>query len=198
MATVELSFTPLPAHVRTARQAGIQARALLAGLSLAQCHREKSVLGAVVGKDVSERRGNHGAESEIRQRPHRVLARGTAAEIFPRNQNAGACVTRLVQNKPSVLLPIRCKSPVIKQKLSKARALNPLQKLFGNDLVGVNVDAIQRCHKPSMSTKRFQLGNSRSRAVHNGRSCRSAPLRMRDYDTAKLGRQSPKRLFSGG
>src|ERR1700678_3622458 len=89
-----------------------------------------------------------------------MLSRRTASKILPCNQNASACITRLVQNKPSVLLPIRCKSPVIKQKLSKARALNPLQKLFGNDLVGVNVDAIQRCHKPSMSTKRFHIVTS--------------------------------------
>ncbi len=125
----------------------------LGNFIFAQAHREEAVLRAVIGKDVGKRRRNHRPESEIGQRPNRMLPRRAAAKILPRNQNAGARITRLIQNKPGVLLPIRREPPVIKQKLPKAGPLNPLQKLFRDDLVSINIDPLQRRHTPKMLPK---------------------------------------------
>src|SRR5271170_4191620 len=127
------------------------------GFRFAHAHREEAVLGAVIGKDVGERRGNLSAETKNRQSPHRVLTRRTTANILSRNQNACAFITRFVQNKTSALLSVGGEPPVIKQKLPKAGALNSLQKLFRDDLVGVNIDPVQRSHAPTMCTKRFHI-----------------------------------------
>src|SRR5712691_3148460 len=122
---------------------------------LAQEHGEETIFRAVVGEDVGEGRGNDGAESEIRQRPDRMLTRGTAAKVLSSDQNARSCVARLVQYKTRVLLSIGGETPVIKQELTKARALNPLQKLLGNDLVGVDIYAVERSYATAVGTKWF-------------------------------------------
>src|ERR1700722_14333486 len=57
----------------------------LSGLILGQQYREETILRAVICKDIGKGGGNDRAESEIRKSPDRVLARGTAAEIFPRD-----------------------------------------------------------------------------------------------------------------
>src|SRR6478672_9719879 len=44
-------------------------------LIFSQHHRQDAILYAIVGKDVGERRRDHGAKTEIRQCPYRVLAR---------------------------------------------------------------------------------------------------------------------------
>src|SRR5579862_1075575 len=112
--------------------------------------RQESILGAVVGKNVGEGRGDDGAESEVGERPDGVLARRSAAEIFARDQNAGAFVARLVQHEVRILLAIRAEAPVIKDELAEAGLLDPLQELLGDDLVGVDVDAIERGYAPAM------------------------------------------------
>src|SRR6202167_2351015 len=86
-----------------------------------------------------------------------MFPRRPAAKILPRNQNAGACVTRFIENKSTILLPIRRKPPIVKQKLSKASPLNPLQKLLRDNLVGINVDPLQRRNAPAMSPKWIHL-----------------------------------------
>src|ERR1700692_211950 len=127
----------------------------LSGCLLAELHGKKTILGAVVGKDIGEGGRNDGAESKISQRPYRVLTRGTAAEILPRNQNARACVARLVQNETCAFLTVAGKTPVVKQELAEAGALNALQKLLRNNLIGIDVHPIKRCHASAMRTKWF-------------------------------------------
>src|SRR5271168_4082929 len=86
-----------------------------------------------------------------------MLPRGTATEILRCHQNARAFVTSFVQNKASILLPIRGEPPVVKQELAKAGTFNPLQKLLGNDLVGVHVHPVQRSHATAMCAKWFHI-----------------------------------------
>src|SRR6266404_1621690 len=130
-----------------------------------QPNREETIFRAVVSEDVGEGRRNHGAESEIGQRPHRVLSRRPAAEILPCHKDAGALKTRLVEDEAGVLISVRRKPPIVKQKLAKAGALNPLQKLFGNDLVGVDVNAVQRSHASAMCAKWFHRLSSRKPGI---------------------------------
>src|ERR1700675_4242718 len=122
---------------------------------ISQSHGKKSILGAVVGENISERKRNHRAEAEVGQCPHRVLSRRSAAKIFSSDQNTCAFKARLVQHKVRVLRSVRLKPPVIKQKLSKARLFDPLQKLLGNNLVGIYVNAIQRRDASPMQCEWF-------------------------------------------
>jgi len=69
-----------------------------------------------------------------------VLTRRTATKVLPRHQNTGTFIFKIVQHKR--LFSGR-PAPVVKQKLAKAGALDTLQKLLGNNLVGINVVAIQ-------------------------------------------------------
>src|SRR5580704_17482102 len=122
---------------------------------LAQPHREKSILRTVVGENVRERRRDHGAKTEIGQRPYRMFAGRSAPKVFPRDQNARAFITRLVQHKVWILGSVRCKPPVIKHELAKPRAFDTLQKLFWDDLVGVHINPVQRRHAPLMHCERL-------------------------------------------
>src|SRR5581483_4750141 len=91
-----------------------------------------------------------------------MLTRRSAAKVLARQQNGRAFVSRLMQNKVRVLLPVRSEAPVIKQKLPKAGLLDPLQKLLRNNLVGIDVHPIQRRHAPAMHSKRFHPGSTPS------------------------------------
>src|SRR5262249_13259958 len=73
------------------------------------------------------------------------------------NQNARAFIAWLMQNEIGILLPVAVKAPVVKNKLAKASLLDPLQKLFGNDLISVDIDAIERRDFSAMYGKWFHF-----------------------------------------
>src|SRR5690606_30852503 len=98
------------------------------------------------------------------QRPRCVLAARTATEVFPRQQHAGALVTWEVQHELLIdralgVVLIRLAdivvAPLIKQVRAKTRALDRLQELLGDDLVGVDVGAIQRSNQAGVLGKSF-------------------------------------------
>src|ERR1039458_4077162 len=120
-----------------------------------QTYGEEAVLRGVIGENVREGRRDDRAETEVGQSPHRMLARRSAAEVLSCNQNARAFIARLVQYEVGVLAPIRAEAPVIEHKLAKARALDPLQKLLGDDLVGIDVDPVERRDESAMDSKWF-------------------------------------------
>src|SRR5258708_24713116 len=60
---------------------------------------EEAVLQAVVAEDIAESRGDRGAKAIIVQRPHRVLARGAATEIFVSDKNARIAPGLLIERK---------------------------------------------------------------------------------------------------
>src|SRR5580658_1535484 len=84
-----------------------------------------------------------------------MLARRSTTKISARDQNTCARVARLIQHELGILLPVRAKPPVVKQKLAEPRALNPLQKLLGNNLIGIHINPIQRRHTPPMHGEWF-------------------------------------------
>src|SRR5207302_37224 len=120
-----------------------------------QLDRKKSILRAVVGKNICERRRDHGAKTKVGQSPYRMLARRSAAEIPARDQNACTFVPRLIQNEIRILLPVGTKPPVVKHKLPKAGAFDALEKLLGNDLVGIHVDSVERRDVATVCPKRI-------------------------------------------
>ena len=61
----------------------------------------------------------------------------------------------MVQNKIRIGVTIRIAGPVVKEKLAEAAALDALEKLLGDDLVGVHVDAVERRDESGMKAKRL-------------------------------------------
>ena len=82
---------------------------------------------------VGKRRRDHDAEAEIEEGPCRVFTRRSATEVDPGQQDRGAGVLWLVQDKR------RVETPVVKQEGAEAGTFDPLEKLLGNDLVRVHV-----------------------------------------------------------
>src|SRR4029077_16399867 len=116
-----------------------------------QHHVQESILRAVVREDVGERRSNGDARTEIGERPDGVLARVSATEILASQQKARLLVARMVENEG---LPGR-PSPVVEKKFPETGALDALQELLGNDLIGVDIHPIERRHAPFVYTKWF-------------------------------------------
>src|SRR5208282_4150382 len=128
-------------------------------LLLVEPHRQQAVLQAVVGKDVGKGRCDHHPEAKIRQRPDRVFARGPAAEVFPRDQNRRLRIARRVQHKIAGLFLARFsvsrKAPVVEEEFAEPRALDALQELLGDDLIGVHVHLIKWDNDAGVFAKRL-------------------------------------------
>src|SRR5262245_17861104 len=88
--------------------------------------REQSILQAVLAEDIGEACRDHRLETEIFQRPDRVFARATAAEVIAGNKNLGAFIN----------LKFRA---VLEQMLADPDFVCDLQKASRNDLVGVDI-----------------------------------------------------------
>src|SRR5690606_22829356 len=129
-----------------------------------QNDRQQAVLEAVVVEDVGEARCDHGAETVFVQRPGRVLAGRTAAEVLAGQQHAGSLVAREVQHEVLVdrtlgIVLVRLADiqvgPFVEQVGAEAGALDRLEELLGNDLVGVDVGAIERRDETGVLGKGF-------------------------------------------
>src|ERR1700730_2978732 len=97
---------------------------------------EQADLRAVGVEDVAEAGGDDRAEPVVLDRPRRVLARGAAAEIAPARQD------RVARKLPAGLL-----RPVVEEELAEAGALDPLEERLGDDLIRVDVGAVQVAHR---------------------------------------------------
>src|SRR5208282_4021943 len=113
-----------------------------------QRDRKKAVLQTVVVEDIGELRRDHRAEARVIERPHRMLSRTAASKIVARDQNRRALVARLVQREIFVLGAVGIEPPVDEQPLLEAGPHYSLQKLLGDDLIGIDVGAIERRDHP--------------------------------------------------
>src|SRR5260221_6791565 len=109
---------------------------------LGQHDREKPVLEAVVEEDVGERRRDDAAKAVVHQCPGCVLARGATAEVLARKMDRRAVVARLIENEVGVA------APGADQRVREAGALDRLEMLLRDDLIGVDVRAVERRHQP--------------------------------------------------
>src|SRR5678815_4480014 len=130
----------LPLEVDAQPEAGERSRLVeqLVDLGLGQGHGQEAVLQGVVLEDLAERGRDHRLEAVVAQRPGRMLARGADAEVAAREQDLRPLVARLVQHECRILAP-RGEAGV-----AEAGALDRLQVLLRDDLVGVDVRAIER------------------------------------------------------
>src|SRR5208283_5114321 len=127
-------------------------------LLFVELHRQQAVFQAVVGKNVGKRRCDPQPEAKIRQRPDGMFARRPAAEVLPRNQDRGLRIARLVECKTASLLPalsIPRKPPIVEQEFPKSRALDTLQELLRDDLIGIHVYLIERDNNAGVFAKRL-------------------------------------------
>src|SRR5690554_432796 len=131
-----------------------------------QHDRQQAVLEAVVVEDVGEARRDDGAEAVLVQRPGGVLAGRTAAEVLAGQQHAGTLVAREVQHEVRVdragaavltgLAHVQV-APLVEQVGTEAGALDRLEKLLGNDLVGVDIGTVQRADQAGVLGKGFHV-----------------------------------------
>ncbi len=102
-----------------------------------QLHGRQPAVDRVGPEDIAERRRDHDAKAEVLEGPRGMLARRTATEVAPCDQNRRVAILGDVQEKAGVA------HPVVEEELPVARALDPLQELLRDDLVGVHVGAVE-------------------------------------------------------
>ena len=122
---------------------------------LVETDRHDPVLDAVVEEDVGERRGDHGTEAVIGQRPGRVLTAGATAEVAAGQQDARPSSRRLIELKVGIQRAVWQKTPVEEQKLTEAGPLDPLEELLGDDLVSVDIGPVDRGDDAGMGGERL-------------------------------------------
>ena len=118
---------------------------------------QDAVLEAVVVEDVGVGRRDDGADAIVFQRPRRMLAARSAAEVVTRQQHRSTRIARKIQHERGIRLArggVHARlavveiTPLVEQVGAKAGALDRLQELLGDDGVGVDVGAVERHHQP--------------------------------------------------
>ena len=104
----------------------------------AQYDDDQTLFRGVVDEDVTEGGRDDGLESVVHQGPDRVFARGSDAEARTRDQDARAHEVRSIENETGVV------APLAEQSSTESGALDTFQPIRGNDLVGVDVRALER------------------------------------------------------
>src|SRR6266545_3048 len=127
--------------------------------------RQQAVLAAIVEKYVGVGRRDERAKTVLGKRPGCVLPRAAAAEVLARKQYARALVARLVEDEIGVERAARIGlvrlafaevAPGIEEIRPEPSALDRLEELLRDDLVGVDISPVKRCHEPVQDGKSRQ------------------------------------------
>ncbi len=159
-----------------------------------QADRQQAILEAVVVEDVGKARRDDRSKAVIFQGPGGMLSAAARAEIASRQQDACVAISGLVQFKLRVLTTIFLKPPVEEQKLSEAGSFDPLQKLLGDDLIGINVRPVHRGDQAGMRGERF---HSKDESLVDGKLRQKLNLRDRQ-NPAITHRQAAYRVLETG
>ncbi len=108
---------------------------------------EHAILEAVVVEDVGIGGGDNRAEAIVVKGPRSVFPRGATAEVMAGDEDGGAVVARLVELEVRIERAIVEITPVVEKEWAVASALNALEELFGNDLVSIDIDAVERSNE---------------------------------------------------
>ena len=107
---------------------------------------DHAVLAGVGEEDVGEAGRDDGEEAEVGEGPGGVLAGAAAAEVFSGDEDLRALVMVLVEDEVGVGLArvgaFLDAAPVVEEEVAVAGALDALEELLGDDLVGVDVGAV--------------------------------------------------------
>src|SRR2546422_9542296 len=136
-------------------------------LFLGQSDRKNAVLKAIVVKNIGKARRNNHAKPIIQDGPRRMLAARTTAEIVAGQQDGSSAVAGKIQHKFRIGLFSRQVAPIVEQGSPEAFASQRLQKLLGHHLVGIYVDAVQRCDHSGVHRERFHSSYSTWSTSHS-------------------------------
>src|ERR1700679_2729251 len=109
-------------------------------------NRQQRILERVLAKNIREGSAQHGAESELSQRPRGVLARAAAAEVIARQQDLRALYAGLVKDEIGLRIALSIVTPIVEQLLVEAQFRSSLQEARGNDLIGIDIVDRERNH----------------------------------------------------
>src|SRR5262249_14407487 len=104
--------------------------------------RQDAVFDAIVPKDVAEAWSDDGADAEIDQRESGLFARRAAAEVSVADNHAGVAIGGDVERKAPRC--VRAKTKIVEQELGVIVGARLQQKSARHDLVGVDVDVVER------------------------------------------------------
>src|ERR1041385_5345499 len=82
-----------------------------------------------------------------------MLARRTTAEVLPGEQNACATILWRIQQEGRIGRTVAVVAPVKEKHVTITGALNPLQKLLGDDLVRIDIVAPEHSNDSAMNSK---------------------------------------------
>src|SRR5690348_6230020 len=105
--------------------------------------RKDAVLKTVVVENVCETRCDNATEALIEQGPGCMFARGAATEVVTSQKNRGTLIARLVQKERWIGRAVLLFPPIKEEAFAKPRPLDGFQKLLRDDLIRIDVDAIQ-------------------------------------------------------
>ena len=112
-------------------------------IGFGEADEDHAVLAGVGEEDVGEAGGDDGEEAEVGEGPGGVLAGAAAAEVLSGDEDLGALVVVLVEDEVGVGLAgvgaFLDAAPVVEEEVAVAGALDALEELLGDDLVGVDV-----------------------------------------------------------
>src|SRR4051812_13140598 len=133
---------------------------------------DQSLLAGVAPEDVAEARAQHDLEAEVAERPDGVLAARSRAEVLAGDQDGGALVLGPVEHEVGVLAPRE------EEGVLEAGLRDPLEEVGGDDLVGVDVGALERRGDPGVDGEPVHQADTSSAAVADSSSscCRSHGL----------------------
>ena len=112
--------------------------------AFAEAGEDDAVFSGVGEEDVGESWRDNDAESEITESPGGVFAAGTAAEVFAGDKNLCVLVARVIEDEFGQGLAFGRLTPVEEKEVAVAGALDALEELLGDDLVRIDVGAVER------------------------------------------------------
>src|SRR5580704_10489319 len=126
-------------------------------LFLGQSNQQNAVLARVGMKNVGEGRRDHTTKAVVGKSPRGMFARGSTTEVLSRDQNLRILVVRMIQNEIRMrcagIRPFLNTPPIVEKKIAIAGAFDPLEELLGDDLIGIDILAIEGCDHPRVFAK---------------------------------------------
>ena len=108
-----------------------------------------------------KRLGDDGADAVVGERPRRMLARRAAPEVAPGDEDRSRLVSSWLSTKSGRGGPVGVAAPVVEEELAVAVSLDALEELLGDDLVGVDVGAVERDERALLSAETVSCLRSR-------------------------------------
>ena len=122
-------------------------------LGFAQHHGQQAVLQGVAAEDIGDLGAQHRTESVVQQRPRRMFARGTAAEIAAGDQYFAALRLRLCSRR---IRRSGCHRPIKRQSL-KAKRPRPLRSVVVRKRAGMMRSVSMFSNASTMVRERIRL-----------------------------------------